>query len=565
MEKIGKYKITGLLGKGAMGIVYKALDPDITREVAIKTIHFDLVTEGTNREEMMKRFIREAQAAGKLTHPNIITIYDVGREKDLTYIVMQYIEGQSLAKMLASRKKFSTLEFVKLFCQLCDALDYAHRNGIIHRDIKPANILIDKKGKPFIVDFGVARVETSTITQTGTTIGTPSYMSPEQVRGQKIDKRSDIFSLGIILYELLTGKCPFKAESITTVIYKIVNEEPLPLTKVKKGLPVAFEHIVEKALAKDPKDRYQNCKQLAADLQGLGKGLDKTLVISADKGELVKWKEGKKRKIGLILVASFAVVVLLSAGGFWFFSQKTGNASSPSNETKEAKVEKPPLPSQPQATTSDPLEEKLKEIRESFEREDFVGTVRLAEKVLSEYADNTTAQEYIDKAKSKMDEAFIAQTLADGISNYNKGDYGQCVQVMGKILKLDKENKEARRYLYLADTAISRKEIQQIVERQRKAEEEKNILSLLNDIGSPALSDQRESDAMLLFNYYDEIRSVVTDVSVKFRDMRHADVSFSHMLTAVYKKTGQKKVIFETIKTWKMEKKGKAWKIMSNE
>ncbi|UCC38323.1 MAG: protein kinase [Candidatus Aminicenantes bacterium] len=565
MEKIGKYKITNSLGKGAMGIVYKALDPDISREVAIKTIHFDLVSVGTDKEEMMKRFLREAQAAGKLTHPNIITIYDVGREKDLTYIVMQYIEGQSLQQIFSSRKKFSIPELVELFSQLCDALDYAHQHGIIHRDIKPANILMDKKRNPFIVDFGVARVETSTITQTGTTVGTPSYMSPEQVMGKKIDMRSDIFSLGVILYELLTGKKPFEAENITTVIYKIVNEVPPPLSKVKKSLPVAFEHIVGKALAKDPKERYQNCKELAADLQGLGRQLDKTIAISADKGELTGWKEAKKRKLGWILAFSFTLVVLLSAGGFWFFSQKAGDTSSSSNEAQEAKVEKPPLSSQPQAATPSPLEEKLKGISKSFEKEDFAETVRLAEEVLSEYTDNTVAQEYLDKAKAKMDEAFIAQTLVAGISNYNKGNYEQCLQAMGKVLKLDKENREARRYLYLADTAISEKDIQQIIEHQRKAEEEKDLLSLLKDIDSPTLSDQRKSDAMLLFNYYDEIRSIVSNISIKFKDMRHANVSFSHMLTAVYKKTGQKKVIFEGIKTWEMEKKGKAWKIVSNE
>ena len=208
---------------------------------------------------------------------------------------------------------------------------------------------------------------------------------------------------------------------------------------------------------------------------------------------------------------------------------------------------------------------KLKGIRESFDREEFTETVRLAEEVLSGNPDNTAAKDFLDKAKTKMDEAFIARTLAAGISDYNKGNYEQCLQAMGKILKLDKENKEAGRYLYLADTAISRKKMQQIVERQRKAEEEKNVLSLLNDIGSPALSEQRESDAGLLFSYYDEIRSVVSNVSIKFKDMRRADVTFSHMLTAVYKKTGQKKVLFEGIKTWRMEKKGNTWKIMSNE
>jgi len=259
MEKIGKYDITGMLGKGAMGIVYKALDPDINREVAIKIIRFDLVSEESDKEEVMERFMREAQAAGKLTHPNIITIYDVGREGDMTYIVMQYIKGRSLQKMVSSGEKISTQEVIQLMDQLCSALDYAHNNGIVHRDIKPANILMDKEGKPFIVDFGVARIETSTLTEAGTTIGTPSYMSPEQVMGKKVDRRSDIFSLGSILYELLTGRRAFLAQSITTVIYKIINEEPPALSEVKKGLPGSFEQVISKALAKDPDDRYSTC------------------------------------------------------------------------------------------------------------------------------------------------------------------------------------------------------------------------------------------------------------------------------------------------------------------
>ena len=177
MKTIGKYRILETLGKGGMGIVYKALDPDIDREVAIKTIHFDVVSEGTERDDMMARFIREARAAGKMSHPNIITVYDVGREGDLTYIVMQYVEGQSLQGLIASGKKFSSQEITRLMRPVGEALDYAHKNGIIHRDVKPANILIDGEGTPFIVDFGVARIETSSMTQTGTALGTPSGTS----------------------------------------------------------------------------------------------------------------------------------------------------------------------------------------------------------------------------------------------------------------------------------------------------------------------------------------------------------------------------------------------------
>jgi len=209
MKKIGKYEILGTLGKGGMGIVYKALDPDIEREVAIKTLRFDTLSESMEKEELLTRVIREAKAAGRLNHPGIITIYDVVRDEDLTYIVMQYVDGPSLQALIDSGKSFSPQETIDILKPVSDALDFAHQGGIVHRDIKPANILIDKSGQPFLADFGVARIETSTLTMAGTTVGTLSYMSPEQVKGQTVDKRSDIFALGVILYELLTGKKPF--------------------------------------------------------------------------------------------------------------------------------------------------------------------------------------------------------------------------------------------------------------------------------------------------------------------------------------------------------------------
>ena len=340
MEKIGKYKISGILGKGAMGIVYKALDPDINREVAVKTVRFDLVSEDeSENEEIMERFMREAQSAGKLTHPNIITIFDVGREESLTYIVMQFIQGQSLQRLIASGEKLPTTEVVQLYEQICSALDYAHSFGIVHRDVKPGNILLNKEGKPFIVDFGVARVDTSTLTQSGTAVGTPSYMSPEQVMGKKVDNRSDIFSLGCILFELLTGRRPFEAESITTVIYKIINEEPPHLSEVKKGLPVGFGHIINKALAKDPKDRYQSCKELAADLHDLDQLSEKTIAITMAKEKPVAVKKVKKRRLGLKLGISIPAILVIIVGGAYFLHQKTGNVpvlSSLLNKLKPA-------------------------------------------------------------------------------------------------------------------------------------------------------------------------------------------------------------------------------------
>lgn len=482
MEKIGKYDITGMLGKGAMGIVYKALDPDINREVAIKIIRFDLVSEESDKEEVMERFMREAQAAGKLTHPNIITIYDVGREGDMTYIVMQYIKGQSFQKMVSSGEKISTQEVIQLMDQLCSALDYAHNNGIVHRDIKPANILMDKEGKPFIVDFGVARLETSTLTEAGTTIGTPSYMSPEQVMGKKVDRRSDIFSLGSILYELLTGRRAFLAQSITTVIYKIINEEPPALSEVKRGLPGGFEQVISKALAKDPDDRYSTCTELAADLRNLVQLSDKTIPITMIKEELPTLEMRKKPKRVPIIAISLAAVLLAAAGGAYFLYQKTGKIPFLSGIIKEKRAEESPLPSQLEAVIPGSIEDKLIRAKESFEKENYAETSKLAEEVLAEDADNIRAKEYLDKAKSKMDEALIAQTLGKGEvkteepslpsqpkavipgstedklnrakESFEKEDYAETVRLAQEVLIKYPRNKAAKDYLDKAESKI---------------------------------------------------------------------------------------------------------------
>lgn len=563
MENIGKYKLIGVLGKGAMGIVYKALDPDINREVAIKTIRFDLISKKSDKEDLMTRFLREAQAAGNLSHPNIITIYDVGRIDDLTYIVMQYVEGQSLQRIIDSGDKLPPQKIIQLMIQLCDALDFAHQKGIVHRDIKPANILLNKKGHPFIADFGVARVETSTLTQTGATIGTPSYMSPEQVMGKGVDKRTDIFSLGVILYELLTGKCPFQGESITTVIYKILNEEPKSLTDARKNLPAGFEPIVSKALIKDADKRYQACYQLAIDLQGLEQSSAKTMTIKMDEEGRLGLERVKKRKMGLILAVSISGILLLGSGGFWILSKKSEEKPSPLKEAQEIKAQDSLMPSQSETNLPEPVDDKLQKAEASFETGDYSEAVMLTEEILSEYVDNIKAQDLLEKAKGKMNEALIAQKLTSGIQSYEEGNYTQSKQIMGGILKLDKENREAGKYWALADTAISEEKIKQIIEQQRKAEEEKDLLSLLNDIGVQDVADQKKSDAVLFFNYYDKIKSLITNISIKFNNRSHAEVSFSHLLTAVYKKTGKGKVIFEGIRTWKMERIGRSWKIVS--
>lgn len=569
LNSIGKYKIINILGKGAMGIVYKALDPDINREVAIKIIRFDLVSEETEKENLMKRFIIEARAAGKLTHPNIITIYDVGREKDVTYIVMQYVEGQSLKSLMSLKKDFTSGEIVWFISQICSGLDYAHKHGIVHRDIKPGNILIDNNGKPYVADFGVAQIESTTIMKTEAGMGTPSYMSPEQVKGKKIDKRSDLFSLGVIMYELFTGEKPFNSLNVTTVIYKILHENPKFPTKANNKVPSIFTQIIKKALEKDPKNRYQSCRQLKADLMETEELMERTLPVGLDVGKILKQK--KKRKSKWRFVTAFLILCIIAGGGgafiFWQHSKKTSSRVSKKNQIIKPYKTKTDIQIEAKApekikAKQDEIAGKLKTMILSYEEKDFTETEKIAAEILSQDPENKQAREFLSKAASRITQAKISRLKTNGIDHYKNKRYQQCIRVMGEILKLDKGDKEAIRYVYLAETSISREKIHLIIERHQTAEREKDLLLLLNDVSPPALIEEIKEEATRLFNNYDEISSVISDIKIGFKTRELVIVSFAHLMIGVSKNTGGKKVLFDGVKNWNMEKTRSGWKII---
>ncbi|MGZ4789706.1 MAG: serine/threonine-protein kinase [Terriglobales bacterium] len=263
-EKIGRYEITGELGKGAMGVVYKAIDPNIGREVALKTMRVDV--HGAEAEDMLKRFQNEARAAGALSHPNIVTIYDAGETEGGFYIAMEFIPGKTLAQLLREVRTVSAEQIVNIGAQICAGLDYAHIKGVIHRDIKPPNIMIAPDGTVKIMDFGIAKAGAS-LTHTGEVLGTPNYMSPEQVKGKDLDGRTDLFSTGVILYEMATGERPFNGQNVTTIIYKIIHETPPAPRELDVTIHPGLSQVIAKCLAKDPEDRYQVGSDLAMALK----------------------------------------------------------------------------------------------------------------------------------------------------------------------------------------------------------------------------------------------------------------------------------------------------------
>ena len=396
ITRIGRYEIKGELGRGAMGVVYLGEDPTIGRRVALKTTRLDV--HGSDAQDLLKRLRQEARAAGVLNHPNIVTIYDAGEENGLFYIAMEYIEGTTLQDRLLQVRTLPPDNVVPLARQICAGLDYAHARSIVHRDVKPANIMITADEVVKIMDFGVAKIGGG-LTSTGSIVGTPSYMSPEQVCGKPLDGRTDLFSVGVILYECITGQKPFSGDNITTICYKIVHEDVAPPGRSSKSLAPGFGRAIMKALAKAPDERYQRGADLVRDLErAAGLGTVDGVPASSATGS-VAWdpsRSGPARAAsaprqggppppaqvpGLkpqskpavapapqasapprshssgALIATLAVVLLAAAAGglyMWRTRQAENAAANPAPAPPSAAV--PAAPPRPSAATPPPLE-----------------------------------------------------------------------------------------------------------------------------------------------------------------------------------------------------------------
>jgi serine/threonine protein kinase len=342
--RIGRYEVEKQLGAGAMAVVFKAVDPVIGRTVAIKIIKFDS-SIGAEQAEMRERLYREAQSAGNLNHPSIVTIYDIGEEGSTAYIAMEFVEGQTLQDWIAGNPVPPVQLTLAIVEQIASGLDFAAARGIIHRDIKPGNILLTQDGRAKIADFGIAKFSTSKLTQTGAIIGTPAYMSPEQAMGQTLDGRSDLFSLGVIFYEMLTGEKPFSGSNPTTIMYKILHEEPVPPQRINVTLHPAFDYIIGRMLAKDPNQRYQNCGELIQDLKNYPSLPPKKEPEPAPAPPRRSKSSGGARFLWTTLILVLVGGLGIAGYNFYLQYQRATDARSESS-TKTAAVKTPPtLPS----------------------------------------------------------------------------------------------------------------------------------------------------------------------------------------------------------------------------
>jgi len=349
-KKIDKYDIDCVLGEGAMGLVYKAHDPRIGRTVAIKTIHKHLLEDKIG-EELRSRFAHEVRAVGKLTHPNIVAIYETDEYYESTnetvpipYFVMEFVEGKELDYYLKEGGRFPLEKSLDIVRQMLSAFEYTHRLGIVHRDIKPANIFITDEGEVKIADFGIARIENSNLTQAGSVLGTPNYMSPEQCTGQSMDHRSDLFSIGIVFYELLTGEKPFNGNSMHAVMHKIVSSEPDKPSDLNPAVPTALNLVVAKALGKSPAMRFQSAgefrKAIDAAMKDSSNSLDSTIPVSAAASATVVInppQEKKETSSRVTVIVSACVLAAAVAGGAYWFMQngltQHGTTAQPPDST----------------------------------------------------------------------------------------------------------------------------------------------------------------------------------------------------------------------------------------
>jgi serine/threonine protein kinase len=310
-DYLSRYELLEEIGRGNMGIVYKARDPEIDRILAIKVVRLGFSLDDTQRKTFLERFRREAKIAGNLRHPHIVGVYDIDFSGDEPFIAMEYFPGIALSQLM--ERELPGVEEVRLIIrQLASALDYAHREGVVHRDIKPANVLYEPGPMIKLVDFGIAKVEALDLTATGEFIGTPSYMSPEIFSGERVDGRSDLFSLGVILYQLLTGTRPFEADTVSRTIYRVLHDEPAPPSARHPGLSPLWDMVLERLLEKKPADRYASAEALIEDLDSLERG---TLVVHEPTQLIVSPARGRRRlRIAALAMSSFLVVVFVWLG-----------------------------------------------------------------------------------------------------------------------------------------------------------------------------------------------------------------------------------------------------------
>jgi eukaryotic-like serine/threonine-protein kinase len=430
----GRYQVLSELGRGAMGVVYKAYDRSIGRLVAMKTIPIEVDAE--HRASLVERLKQEARAAGILDHPHIITIFDVGEEGGLFYFTMQYVEGRTLSSLIEAKELMSVDKVIEFMEQTCSAVEFAHTAGIVHRDLKPSNLMLTKSGAAKVLDFGIAKLGDAGLTKAGLIIGTPSYLSPEQAGGRRIDHRSDIFSLGSVMYELLTGERAFPGESTSAIVFKVMNEDPIPPIVIEPSLPPGLDAIVRKALAKDPGSRFQSCEEMLDALKHCKSRIVQVPprttttrhVPESSGNNTVKW-------VG----AAIALVVIVAAGYFYM----GGTLKPVAPKASEHAAVTVPAP-QEVSSPPTPIPASVTEDSKNAVPEMKPPSTKSARKKEAAKPKSDEGEDSDPPAAGYFSKSDIPTLLAKADAYAGRGDYQKAIIVYQEILRFDSKNSGAK-------------------------------------------------------------------------------------------------------------------------
>lgn len=501
----GRYQIIEELGIGGMGKVYKVFDKEIGERVVLKLLKPEIAAE----EKVIERFRNEVKLARKITHKNVCRMHDFNKEQNIPYITMEYISGEDLKSTIKRIGALNAAKAIFIAKQICEGLAEAHRLAVIHRDLKPQNIMIDNQGNSHIMDFGIARSPmTEGLTTSGMMVGSPYYVSPEQVQAKEVDQRSDIYSLGVILYEMVTGEPPFTGEIPIAVAYKHTIEKPKNPSEVNDQVPEELGRVILKCLEKNKAKRYQSAQELYQELDNIEKG-----ILPKEKVYLLRrlralWELLKKPKLRKFLIPASSVVGLIALFAIvWFF-------------TPLHKIFKTaPVPSAAGAKPTQLKEE---------------------EKLRSD----------------------ISIMLNQGIASFNKEDFDECLKLMENVMKIDPKNAQAKEYLDLANMKISNGQIQSLVDQYLQALKANKLLAFYESNCSPQFYQSIKGQAKRVSELYNNIHSTVSNINIQLPGLNQALASFSHVISGISKADKRKLTLFEGIFRWTLEKRGASWKII---
>jgi tetratricopeptide (TPR) repeat protein len=505
----GRYQIIEELGIGGMGKVYKVFDKEMGERVVLKLLKPEIAAD----EKVIERFRNEVKLARKITHKNVCRMYDFNKEKDIPYITMEYISGEDLKSTIKRVGALNAAKAIFIAKQICEGLAEAHRLVVIHRDLKPQNIMIDKQGNSHIMDFGIARSPlTDGLTTSGMMVGSPYYVSPEQVQAKEVDQRSDIYSLGVILYEMVTGGPPFTGEIPIAVAYKHTTEKPKNPREVNEQVPEELGRVILKCLEKDKAKRYQSVQELYQELENIEKGILPPEKLRFFRRLGILWEFLKKPKLRRFLLPASSVIGLIAVVAIaWFFTPLH-------NIFKAA----PPPP----AVGAKPAEQPSQLTEDKTLRND------------------------------------VPAMLDQGIALFNKKSYGECLKLMESVLKIDPNNAQAKEYYDSANIKISTGQIQSLVNQYVKALNTNKLLAFYESNCSPKFYQSIKGQAKRVSELYDNIQSKASNSDIKLRGSNQAVASFRHAITGVSKKDKIKSTLFEGIHRWTLEKQGASWKII---